>query len=89
MLTADRRKQPRTLSRAVRSVGGSCLNIMDGDQTMTTPTFATRRSYANLRALVIVGLCAALTAGFFVETSRAPSHDQVVCAPAGSATTKC
>lgn len=55
---------------------------------MTTPTFSTRHSYAGLRVLVIVGLCAALTAGFLSETWRTPSHDQVACAPVESAT-KC
>jgi hypothetical protein len=52
---------------------------MNGDQTMTTPTFATRRSHAGLRALVILGLCAALAAGFLSETWRTPSHDQLAC----------
>jgi hypothetical protein len=61
---------------------------MNGDQIMTTPTFATRRSYAGLRALVILGLCAALTAGFLSETLRTPSHVQLACRPA-SATANC
>jgi hypothetical protein len=61
---------------------------MNGDQTMTTPTFVTRRSHAGLRALVILGLCAALAAGFLSETWRAPSPDQLACR-AANATAKC
>ena len=61
---------------------------MNGDQTMTTPTFVTRRSYAGLRALVILGLCAALAAGFLSETWGAPSRDQLACR-AGNATAQC
>jgi hypothetical protein len=61
---------------------------MNGDQTMTTPTFVTRRSYAGLRALAIIGLCAALAAGFLSETWRTPSHDQVACRVA-NATAQC
>ena len=61
---------------------------MTGDQTMTTPTFVTRRSYAGLRALAILGLCAALAAGFLAETWRAPSRDQLACR-AASATAQC
>jgi hypothetical protein len=61
---------------------------MNGDQTMTTPTFATRRSHAGFRALVILGLCAALTAGFLSETWSTPSHDQVACR-AANATARC
>jgi hypothetical protein len=52
---------------------------MNGDQIMTTPTFASRHSHAGLRALVILGLCAALTAGFLSETLRTPSHLQLAC----------
>jgi hypothetical protein len=73
----------------VRTGQRSCLCVMNGGFTMTTPTFAIRHSHAGLRAFVIVGLCAALTAGFLFETSRSPSHGEVACAPAGSGTTKC
>jgi hypothetical protein len=62
---------------------------MNGDKIMMTPTFATRHSHAGLRALVILGLCAALTAGFLSETLRTPNHEQVACAPAGSTTGNC
>jgi len=55
---------------------------------MTTPNFATRRSYAGLRALAIIGLCAALAAGFLSETWRTPSRDQLACR-AASATALC
>ncbi len=55
---------------------------------MTTPTIVTGRSYAGLRALAILGLCAALVAGFFSETWRTPSHNQLACR-AASATAHC
>ena len=55
---------------------------------MTTPTFVTRRSYAGLRALVILSLCASLAVGFLSETWRTPSHDQLACR-AVTATAKC
>lgn len=46
---------------------------------MTTPTFDTRHSYAGLRAFVILGLCAALTAGFLFETWQTPTQVQLAC----------
>jgi len=55
---------------------------------MKTPTFTIHHSHAGLRALVILGLCAALTAGFLSETLRTPSHVQLACR-AVSAAAKC
>lgn len=52
---------------------------------MTSPTFDTRHSYAGLRALVILGLCAALTVGFLFETWRAPTQVQLACRPVSTA----
>jgi uncharacterized membrane protein YeaQ/YmgE (transglycosylase-associated protein family) len=52
---------------------------MNGEKIMTTPTFDTRHSYAGLRAFVILGLCAALTAGFLFETWQTPTQVQLAC----------
>jgi hypothetical protein len=61
---------------------------MNGDKIMKTPNFAVHHRHAGLRALFILGLCAALTAGFLSLTWRAPSNEQLACR-ATSATGKC
>ena len=55
---------------------------------MTTPTFASRRSHAFIRAFAVIGLCSALTAGFLSETWSAPRPEQVASSHAGHVTTR-
>jgi hypothetical protein len=52
----------------------TCPHVREDDATMTTPTFATHRRYAGIRAFAILGLCAALAGGFLTETWRATSR---------------
>ncbi len=61
--------------------------------THETPSFPTTTRHSGLRAAVILGLCAALLAGFVATSLRAPAaahaRDSIACSPAANGQKAC